>query len=520
MQFQIHKSKLIKNKKKKKLFLFFPNYFLKPLLTLACLIIMVLLWYVYRIPELRIQQAAEPVCQSLPIQVPVVVMGYIPPDPKNSNQIDPVETGWTADRITLYSGKQNLTLQDWQNNVTQMATTMSQFISDATRYHGYKDPNALEFLHYKIIDTKFFNRPIPHSTYVVTTSNGTLRPDYHKAMQDLGNVCTYVDTQGVKEIWLYSYHNEGLISPDESRMASKYGDVSNSYPADPGFPSQFQLPQCQHSYVMYNFETWPDPTFIDNTVHDRLHQIENIMSFATDTYQITWPHTQPNPNNLFWYNFALYSAENKGQISCGDTHNPPNTNLLNNPYHYNATASAQINCETWNVDPKKSTFISSSCQSWGCTDLGYYKWWMQSLPGYNNGIIYQGKPMRNWWEAMYDFNGFIGQERSLFGKSLFSCIANTTPTVSQGNVSTVTGTPTPIISQGKTMIPTITAVPTSIAPILFCLGQPCTVSPSITISVPAISISAKTGTMQGGDFFQFILNSIKKILAMIFGGFN
>ena len=39
---------------------------------------------------------------------------------------------------------------------------------------------------------------------------------------------------------------------------------------------------------------------------------------------------------------------------------------------------------------------------------------MQSIPGYQNGILYQDRQMHNWWEAMYDFNQFIKQGKSLY----------------------------------------------------------------------------------------------------------
>jgi len=58
--------------------------------------------------------------------------------------------------------------------------------------------------------------------------------------------------------------------------------------------------------------------------------------------------------------------------------------------------------------------MNANCTQWGCTETGFYKWFMQNIPGYENGIVYKGIPMRNWWEAMYDFNAFIDAGRSLY----------------------------------------------------------------------------------------------------------
>src|SRR5206468_295177 len=101
------------------------------------------------------------------------------------------------------------------------------------------------------------------------------RPNYAQILTQQ-NICNYVDTLGVKEVWMYSYHKDYYMSPDESRMSSKYGDISNSYPNGTNVDPSLILPVCNHSYVLYNFESLPT-SWIGNAIHNRMHQIENTI---------------------------------------------------------------------------------------------------------------------------------------------------------------------------------------------------------------------------------------------------
>jgi hypothetical protein len=334
---------------------------------------------------------------SLPLQVPVLVLAYYPPDFSNPAYLDPVETEWI-----------NILITDMQNATQGMIDEGQTLISDASRFHGYKDPIAPQYLEYYTYDKIDYFYPIPRG---YPLGGIQYRPHYNQILSNI-NICDYVDNHGVKEVWIYGYHT-AVIIPDESKMSSKYGDVSNAYPKDEYIPEEYRLPRCANSYVMYNFTYQPGGAqAIGNTIHNRMHQIENVIFFAED---IGYP---PNDNNvigsIFWDDFSVYG--NRGslpgyQASCGNTHAPPNTA---EEYDYDSTEYRENNCETWHPDDSLTTYITENCNQWGCTDIGFYKWFMQNLPGYDNGIVYNGKQMRNWWEAMYDFNQFIDAGRSLY----------------------------------------------------------------------------------------------------------
>jgi hypothetical protein len=74
---------------------------------------------------------------------------------------------------------------------------------------------------------------------------------------------------------------------------------------------------------------------------------------------------------------------------------------------------------------------------------------MQNIPGYNNCITYQGQNMRNWWDAMYDFNGFIDQGKTLYSSEQNCELATPAPSIP---TVTVTTAPTCTISAGDKLV--------------------------------------------------------------------
>jgi hypothetical protein len=329
--------------------------------------------------------------------VPVLILAYYPPDPTNTAYLDPEETGWS-----------NILIADMQAATQGMIEAGQALISEATRYHGYSVPNAPMFLEYYTYEKieRFYAMPRGYHL-----GGAEYRPDYGEILREI-SICDHVDSHGVKEVWIYGYHSS-VIVPDESKMSSRYGDVSNAYPRDEYVPEEYRLPQCTSSYVMYNFTYQPGGAqAIGNTIHNRLHQIENVIFFAEN---LGYPPNNSNVvGSLFWDDFSVYG--NRGSLpgyraSCGNTHSPPNTT---EGYDYDSTEYRENNCETWHPDDSQTTYVAANCSQWGCTDTGFYQWFMQNMPGYSNGIVYNGRQMRNWWEAMYDFNAFIDRGRSLF----------------------------------------------------------------------------------------------------------
>jgi hypothetical protein len=237
----------------------------------------------------------------------------------------------------------------------------------------------------------------------------------------------------VKEVWMYGYHSSH-IAPDESKMSSRYGDIANDWPKDDFIPEAYRMPRCNNSYTLYNFAYNPGGS-VGNDAHNRMHQIENVIFFAENRgYPVSAANYRGsifNDDFSEWFDIFPPNRESF-RSSCGNTHFTPNWTSLSNEYNYWLTNYREFNCETWHPDDSRTTYINANCERWGCTPLGFYQWFMQNMPGFQNGIEYQGQTMKNWWEAFYDFNAFIDNGHSLYGSSIFAC---PTPTL----------TPSPIL---------------------------------------------------------------------------
>ncbi len=319
-----------------------------------------------------------------PVSVPILAMAFYPPSSSNPAYLDETETGLS-----------NYLITDMRAYVQQMVDEGTAFVSDATRYHGYKDSSAPVYLQYRMHSKIEYNYAIPRG-YPLSLSS---------YLWDLGsilrnvNICNYVDSLGIKEVWIYGYETN-VMHPSESKMSSRYGDISNSY-TDEGLPTIYRLPRCTNSYVVYSFNYGRE---LATNIENRMHQIERVMGYID--YE------------MFWQDFsedAFFEQTHDYLSSCGNAHYAPNwLDPITSGYVYNLTNYALSNCETWHPDDSQTTYISLNCTQWGCTNLGFFKWFMQNMPGKDNGIIYQGKKMRNWWEAMYDFNAYVDMGRGFF----------------------------------------------------------------------------------------------------------
>lgn len=340
----------------------------------------------------QVTKPTEPTLNQLPIEIPVLVITYYPPDAIQSEMLDYQETGI------------NHSIAHMRQYVAQLVKDGARIASEGTRYHGYKEPEAPTYLSFKIIDQLEFLEAIPRG---YPLDNSSFRPFYAQIFSEQ-QICNYVDQRGVREIWFYGYHSNTIV-PDESRMSSVYGDISNSYPHEEDIPEQFRLPNCENSYTLYNFNYGRE---IETNIHNRLHQIENVIFFAENR---GYPVNSENvKGSLFWDDFSFWGSlgnELDYRASCGNTHSGPNSVK---DYVYSSREIKENNCETWHPDDSKTTYVLSNCSQWNCTEMGFYLWFMQNIPGYRNGIEFQGKSLRNWWDTMADFNQFINYDRSLF----------------------------------------------------------------------------------------------------------
>jgi hypothetical protein len=311
--------------------------------------------------------------------VRVLLLAYYP-DENKDGLLDPdiVGPGYPA----------GVPVTEMKQRVVDLTTGLVSALETGSIYHGYKG-GTTPSLQYTIVDAKTFDAPIPLSTQ--------FRPfaDHLTILDDL-DICHYVDTEDVKEVWVWMYHT-AVVAPIESNMSGPYGDVSNSYRQD-------DLPHCAGTYTVYDYNYGRG---VSEATENHMHQIEAVLNWV-DGRDVTPP--QQWGTLLFWGNFVGSDASHHIlRPGCGWSHYPPNGT---HDYDWANTAFVQTDCEDWRPDGSGQR-QSLNCQRWSCDSLTFFVWWMQNVPGFDNGLVHQGRQVRNWWDFIGDFDAAMAIGKSL-----------------------------------------------------------------------------------------------------------
>lgn len=340
--------------------------------------------------------------------VPVLELKYFPIT--SENVLDSSET------------ELSFPLSDIRNKVNEFS---SQTVNVLTSASSNVYSNSGPYLNYRILESNEYLTPVPKST-IFNAGAFTPFANHFTMLSNIKNgkdVCYYVDQLGVKEVWIWMYHSDKIV-PIESNMSmgltsrdywnyQTYGDISNS--------DRFNdLPICQRTYTVYNYNYGRG---VGESVENHTHQIESLMNymdgagrFLPSAYAANSlsAYTETQKEQMLFRKFTgVDQNEHVTNQGCGWTHFPPNARY---DYDWENTSSVSSNCNTWNLGANGS-FLPISCSSWGCSDpnsgVNYKKWWMQRIPGLNNGLYFSGFSIRNWWEIVGDFDKAIADGRSL-----------------------------------------------------------------------------------------------------------
>jgi len=295
--------------------------------------------------------------------VPVLVIRYFP---VIGDQIDIAVTGDVSG-----------SLADVRRHTVRATEGLIQAMETGSTYHGYKDPEAQPSLDYQIVGTIEFLEPVPITNKFYL---GLPVADYNAIMERV-DIQHWVEEVGVKEVWLWTYHDD-VLGIWESNMAGPYGDISNS-DRDPT-----DMPVLSKTYTVYNFNYGRGAS---ETVEDHIHQIEAVLR-----------HINPS---LFWGKFVGPA----GALRCGWAHFPPNGE---EDYDWANPKSVWTDIEDWDPDGIGPTQFMN-CTRWNCYSLDWFIYWMQNLPGRDNGLSYQGHPLTNWWIFIGDFDNSMANQLDL-----------------------------------------------------------------------------------------------------------
>lgn len=310
--------------------------------------------------------------------IPVVVIKYFPVAGAN---IDINSTGdW---------GK---SLEFTRRKTDSLTQCVLATLEQGSIFRGYKNKEATPSLAYSVLTSFEFFEALP----TLKSFRKVPLTDYNAIMNKI-DVTYWVEQWGVKEFWIWAYHG-GKVDLWESNMAGPFGDISNSN------RDQKDLPILTKTYTVYHYNYQRG---CSEAIEDHIHQIEAVLNFVDGRDSAPgekWPEL------LFWGKFVGSDASHKiVRPGCGWAHYPPNGAR---DYDWGNKNYVMTDIEDWQPDGTGQK-QKMNCDRWNCNSLDWFKFWMQSLPGKDNGLMYQGQPLTNWWIFIGDFDRAMKQNLKL-----------------------------------------------------------------------------------------------------------
>jgi len=306
-----------------------------------------------------------------PWEIPVLAIAYYPVD---------------GDLIDInVTGDWGESLESTRAKVDSLTIALAATLEQGSRYHAYSDSTSRPSLRYRVVAVEERLAPLPTWEKPLHTVPMT---DY-KAIAEAHYVADRVNTEGVKQVWLWAYHG-GVVDLWESNMAGPWGDISNS---DRDLDD---LPVTDHTYTFYHYNYQRG---LSEATENHMHQTEAVINFV-DGRDVT-PENEWS-SLLFWGKFVGSDRSHRIiEPGCGWSHIPPNGER---DYDWANPRVVPSDCADWKPDGggNKREF---SCDVWECSSLGWFEYWTQNIPGTDNGLSYQGQPLTNWWRLIGDFDG-------------------------------------------------------------------------------------------------------------------
>lgn len=341
--------------------------------------------------------------------IPVVVINYLPT--KNGIHINqdnyPIRD--YGDVIV-----QNLPISEVSKWMLSNDLKTKFSIEEGSKYRGFNNPNAKPYVGIRVL--KYINLYEVDKIIDPNSIDGEegYFPDYSSIFSKI-NLEDLVNNQGVKEVW---FNRKSLNVPESNMSSPLTGDISNSYKTD-------DLPIYNKTYIVYGNFTH---RWYEENVHNRGHQIEAQLAYLNSLF--------------FWQDFVGYP---KGAPQpyykggrCGSTHYTPNST---GDYDYdnkelvlsdigdwrpdNSGVKKMVNSDTWKISRQLPVSLPSITGVNHWKDInnspigagphgGWLIYWMQSIPGKNNGIPYGNFTITDWWDLFYNWDDAIRNNKTLW----------------------------------------------------------------------------------------------------------
>ena len=207
------------------------------------------------------------------------------------------------------------------------------------------------------------------------------------------------DKGEIHEVWIWSFPFGGMY---ESHMMGKDAFWLNSNPNS--------NPTCKEHLCIMGLNYERD---LACALESYGHRFESVMMEVFGW----WNYEKKNKKEelTMWERYAGYIKNydkfDKGQSNIGNIHFPPNGEK---DYDWKNPNKVYTYADEWfyypNVKEKKGRLID--CSEWGCSHLGYMKWWFTHIPCFE-GINKKDGKLNNWWHYVVDYKSALQLEQKL-----------------------------------------------------------------------------------------------------------
>lgn len=282
-----------------------------------------------------------------------------------------------GDRIdTTVTGDVGAPLAEIRRHVDTTSAAVARAVEAGSATHHYRNPASQPNVRFEMVDRLEIHEPLPTWN---KPGHAVPMTDYVTILERV-DIAHWVEDLGVDQVWIWGYHG-GVIDLWESNMAGPHGDISNSD------RDATDLPILDRTYTVYHYNYGRGTS---EAVEDHMHQLEALFRHLD--------------RDLFWDRFVGRTGEGR----CGWAHFPPNGTR---DYDWANRTVVSTDIEYW--QPDGGTEVRLNSRRWNDDSLTWFVYWMQNLPGADNGLSYRGRPLNNWWWFYADLDDALASDAQL-----------------------------------------------------------------------------------------------------------
>lgn len=306
-------------------------------------------------------------------------------------------------------GNQKLTTYKGWNDPASLSQTLVNTFSTASS--GKVNYQIVETIELDAIPVKTDGFQYTDDTYLTCVNSGGSQchsPDgaNYLSLIAAADACPKRNAGQIDELWIWGGPWFGFW---ESNLAGPNAFWYNSNPTS-GSTCTKLLP-----IMGFNYERG-QPEALESFGH----RLESTMRYVYGSWSAQDTHN--------WNKFTLLDVDLPGKGGCGNAHLAVNAET-NTGYNTTSTRVVPSRCEDFlNYPNLTNTFVDTSCSTWNCNNLDYFKWWYSHLPKFD-GIGLDGK-YSNWWTYVVDPQTTIIDPGTF--SNLFADLGETTATFNFG----------------------------------------------------------------------------------------